>query len=322
MIRTTVIIPNFNGMRFLPDCIDSLKKQTADDFEVLVVDNGSSDGSIEWLSDNNVKYISLPENKGFAGGVNVGIKASDTEYILLLNNDTVAFPDFVEKLEAAIDKDSSIFAVSSMMIKASDHSKIDSAGDGLTILGWAYQRGIDEPTEKFEIGKNIFSACAGASIYRKNVFDKIGLFDEMHFAYLEDVDISYRAKLAGYVNRYCPQAKVYHLGSATSGSKYNSFKVRLAARNNIYLHYKNQHPVQLIVNFIPLLTGVLLKGAFFLKKGFHKDYWKGVAEGLKTCRKCSRVQRARHGFATYLAIEGSLFAGFGEYFTGYIKRHI
>ena len=147
----TVIIPNFNGMKFLPDCIASLKKQTAGEFEILIVDNGSKDGSLEWIKeektkDTRISLIELPENKGFAGGVNAGLRAVDSEFVILLNNDTVAEPDFIEKLYERIKDSEDIFAVSAQMIKASDHSLIDSAGDGITWVGWAYQRGIDEKT--------------------------------------------------------------------------------------------------------------------------------------------------------------------------------
>ena len=152
---TTIIIPNYTGIKFLPDCIASLQKQTVGGFEILIVDNGSSDGSLEWIkqaaeADTRIHLISLPENKGFAGGVNEGLRATDSEYVLLLNNDTVAEEDFVEQLEKSISRDESVFAVSAQMIKASDHTLIDSAGDGITWLGWAYQRGIDEKAELYQ----------------------------------------------------------------------------------------------------------------------------------------------------------------------------
>ena len=174
---TTIIIPNYNGIKFLPDCIASLQKQNVGGFEILIVDNGSSDGSLEWIkhaaeTDTRIHLISLPENKGFAGGVNEGLRATDSEYVLLLNNDTVTEEDFVEQLEKSISRDESVFAVSAQMIKASDHTLIDSAGDGITWLGWAYQRGIDEKAELYQKECTIFSACAGAAIYRKKILDK------------------------------------------------------------------------------------------------------------------------------------------------------
>jgi len=319
-IRTTVIIPNYNGLHFLKDCLESLKSQTAEDFEVLIVDNGSTDGSREWISENNIKSILLEENLGFAGGVNAGLKQCEAKYALLLNNDTVAEPDFVAELEKAIEKSDSIFAVSPMMIMASNHEHIDDAGDGFTITGWAYQRGVDEPVEQYQKEKIVFSACAGASIYKMDIVREVGYFDEMHFAYLEDIDLCYRAKLAGYHNRYCPKAKVYHVGSGTSGSKYNSFKVKLAARNNIYLLVKNQPALQLIINLIPLLIGFAVKAGFFYKKGFISDYLGGLAEGIRTAGKCKKAPKAKYGFFGYLLIEGEMIINMVEYTVSFIRR--
>ena len=318
----TIVIPNYNGMKFLPGCIESLDAQTADDFEVLIVDNGSSDGSVEWIKERGIRLVELPENKGFAGGVNAGLKVCDTEYVILLNNDTICFNDFVEKLEHTIEMSDKIFAVSALMIKANNHELVDSAGDGISIVGWAYQRGLDENIERHASSRRVFSACAGAAIYRKSILDEIGYFDEMHFAYLEDIDLSYRANLAGYRIYYEPEAKVYHLGSATSGSKYNDFKVRLSSRNNIYLHYKNQPIVQLVINFIPLAVGVLGKAVFFKKMGYSKAYQEGLNEGLKTCKRCRKAPRAKKGIGTYFYIEGVMIVGFFEYLISFIKRHI
>ncbi len=322
MCEISVIIPNYNGLRFLPDCLDALKTQTMGSFETIVVDNGSSDGSVDHVLRermSGLRLIRFDENTGFSAAVNAGIKASHSKYVLLLNNDTVPEPDFVEKLYASIEKDEHIFAVSSQMIKSSDHSLIDSAGDGITWLGWAYQRGIDEPAAKYSRERKVFSACAGAAIYRREVFEKIGYFDEMHFAYLEDIDISWRARLYGYEIMYCPEARVYHLGSATSGSKYNSFKVRLSTRNNIYLHYKNQPTPQLIINFIPLCLGIAGKAVFFRKKGFYADYKAGLKEGFATRRSCRRVTGA--GFYNCLRTEGMMLAGLAEYTVSFVRRH-
>jgi len=221
------------------------------------------------------------ENLGFAGGVNAGLKEVNTEYVILLNNDTEVFPDYIEELVKAIKKSKKIFSVSPMMIQSMNRDLMDDAGDGMCILGWGYQIGVGEKISGYTRAKDVFTACAGAAIYRKAVLDEIGYFDELHFAYLEDIDLGYRAKLAGYFNRYEPRAKVYHFGSGTSGSKYNGFKVRLAARNNIYLHYKNQANWQLLFNSFFLFAGVAIKAGFFYKKGFLKEYLEGLFEGIK-----------------------------------------
>ena len=280
MSKVTIIIPNYNGAAFLGDCIESLRNQTYKNFDVLVVDNGSKDASLEYLRDLesyeknlNIRVIYLDENLGFAGGVNVGLAASDSKYIILLNNDTQVFNDYVERLVNAIEKSEKIFAVNPLMINAHNKELVDDA------------------------------------------------FDEMHFAYLEDMDLSFRARLKGYIIGFEPLAKVYHLGSATSGSKYNSFKVRLAARNNIYLIYKNMTNLQIAFNILPLALGTFIKMGFFLKKGFIKDYVSGLIEGFKNLKECDRVDFSEIKKSNILALEGEIIFGTFEYVYRFIKRH-
>ena len=317
MKRATVIIPNYNGLKFLPACLDSLKSQSRDDFEIVIVDNGSTDGSIEWIKDNGYEIIEVGFNSGFAGAVNRGIRYAYTEYVILLNNDTTVDPQYVDMLIKAGDRSRKIFSISPMMIQSNNRHLIDDAGDGLCMLGWGYQRGVGEPIEDYDISCDIFSACGGGALYRRDVFDKIGLFDEDFFAYLEDIDIGYRAKLAGYHNRYEPRAKVYHIGSATSGSKYNSFKVKLASRNFIYLHHKNLATWQKICNFLPLLIGTILKAAFFAKKGFLKDYIEGLSEGISERNK---IKKSDINTWRALSIQWELITGTFEYMKHFIKR--
>ena len=163
-IRTTVIIPNYNGLTFLIPCLNSLKQQTARDFEVLVVDNGSTDGSVEWLKENGIRTVFLPENAGFDGAVNAGIQAVDTPYVILLNNDTVADTYYVEALERTIGRSKRIFSVSSRMVQMHRPELIDDAGDMYSILGWAYQRGVCRQSRLYLKYRRVLSACAGAAI--------------------------------------------------------------------------------------------------------------------------------------------------------------
>lgn len=305
----TVIIPNYNGLNFMEPCMEALKKQTCRDFDVLVVDNGSSDGSVRWLKEKGIPSIFLEENTGFTGAVNVGIQAAKTPYVLLLNNDTQADPEMVGELLKAVRQSKKIFAVSSKMIQMYHKELMDDAGDMYSLMGWAYQRGVGRSSGGYNRPREVFSACAAAAIYRRDVFETIGLFDEMHFAYLEDMDVCYRAKIFGYHNRYCPSAVIYHVGSGTSGSKYNAFKVRLAARNNVYLNYKNMPWGQIIINSVPLTLGILIKYGFFKKIGFGKEYLEGVKEGFLTMRKCRKVAFSFDHLSNYLAIEWELIAG-------------
>lgn len=321
-MEVTVLIPNYNGLKFLYDCIDCLKKQSTKDFRILVVDNASSDKSVEWLKENNIDTLVLDKNYGFAGGVNAGIKEVDTAYTILLNNDTKADIYYVENLLKSIKAGKKIFSVSPLMIQAQDNSLVDDAGDGLCIIGFAYQIGVGETVKRYNKKKKVFAACAGAAIYDTALLKEFGAFDEAHFAYLEDVDLGYRARLYGYDNLYEPSARVIHIGSATSGSKYNDFKVKLAARNNIYLHYKNQPLPQLIINALPIAIGMFIKLLFFAKKGFAKAYTEGIKEGFASYKRCKRVDFKKVKLSTLIIIEFELIINMFKFVLHFIKRRI
>lgn len=321
-MKVTIVIPNYNGKHFMEPCLASLREQTCHDYRILVVDNASTDGSIEYMKENypEIDVIALDQNYGFSRAVNVGIQHSTTPYVILLNNDTTVDPHYVEEMIRAIEKSPRIFSVSSKMIQMYHPELIDSAGDLYTLIGWGICRGTGRPITNYTEADEIFTACAGAAIYRRSAFKTIGYFDENHFAYLEDIDVGYRAKIYGYKNMYCPTALVYHVGSGTSGSKYNSFKVKLSARNNIYLNYKNMPALQLILNFLPLLAGYMVKYAFFIKIGFGKDYKEGIKEGLQTMKAQKKVKfRLRH-LDNYVRIELELIANTFAYAKDWITR--
>ena len=329
----------------------ALDKQSAGDFCVLIVDNGSADGSVQWIEENLPGFVrirpgeKLPaeperrktdsgcqgcpiylmemgENTGFSGAVNAGIRASCTEYVILLNNDTEPEPDYIRELEKAMEGSPRIFSVSSKMIQLYEKRLMDDAGDLYTVIGWAFQRGVAQRSSGFTRPRRVFSACAGAAIYRRAVFDEIGYFDELHFAYLEDLDVGYRARIAGYENWYCPEAVVYHVGSGTSGSKYNPFNVRLAVRNSVYLNYKNMPLLQLAVNALPLAFGYAVKIRFFSKRGFGADYRAGLKEGFSTLKKCRRVPFRVRNLGRYLRIEWELIVNTFIYASDLIKRRV
>lgn len=322
--KTTIIIPNYNGKHFMEPCLKSLQSQTCRDFKILVVDNASSDGSVEYMKENypEIELIALNKNYGFSKAVNVGIKHAKTPYVILLNNDTTVDAHYVEEMIKAIEQSPRIFSVSSKMIQMYHPELIDSAGDLYTLLGWGVCRGTGRPISNYTEADEIFTACAGAAIYRRSAFKKIGYFDENHFAYLEDIDVGYRAKIYGYKNMYCPTALVYHVGSGTSGSKYNSFKVKLSARNNIYLNYKNMPAFQLIINFLPLLIGYVVKYIFFIKKGFGKDYKDGITEGLQTMKAQKKVKFQLRHLVNYIIIEVELLLHTFSYIRDWITRKL
>lgn len=323
-MKVTIIIPNYNGRHFMQPCLESLEKQLYRDFRILIIDNASEDGSVAYIAENypSLEIISLDKNYGFSKAVNTGIIHAHTPYVLLLNNDTIVDIHFVGEMVKAIEASSHIFSVSSKMIQMHHPELIDSAGDLYTLMGWGVCRGAGRPVSNYTNTDHIFTACAGAAIYRKKVFEKIGLFDEAHFAYLEDIDVGYRARIYGYHNIYCPTALVYHVGSGTSGSKYNSFKVKLSARNSIYLNYKNMPLLQWILNFIPLLAGYAIKLCFFQKIGFGKDYMEGITEGLRTKKKCKKVPYHSKHLFNYIKIELDLLIYTFHYASDWLQRKL
>ena len=305
--EVTVIIPNYNGKKLLENCIQTLEKQTCTDFKLLVVDNGSDDGSTEVTSSLDLTMLALKENTGFCGAVNEGIRHADTPYVILLNNDTEVLPEFVEELLAAIKKSDRIFSAGAMMIDYHDRERIDNAGDYYTAFGWAVARGKGKPLADFNRPCRVFSCCGGAVIYRTGLLREMGSFDERHFAYLEDVDMGYRAKIHGYINCYAPGARVYHVGSATTGTRYNEKKVFLAARNSMYLIYKNMPFLQLLINLPLILSGILIKSLFFLIFVFAGEYLRGIGAGITGCRECKKVRFSWKNLGNYALIQLALW---------------
>ena len=301
----SIIIPNFNGKQFLKTCLDSISKQNCSSYDIIIVDNASSDGSVQYISENYPEFalIQNEDNRGFAAAVNQGIMISSSEYIFLLNNDVELETDCISNLLKFIEKDENIFAVSSKMVQYKDRSKMDDAGDEYTIFGWTRKVGDGKSPELYNAKRETFSACAGAALYRKSILDEIGCFDENFFAYMEDVDISYRARIWGYKCVYCPEAVVYHIGSGTSGSKYNEFKIKLAARNNVYVPYKNMPWPQLALNVIFLLAGYFIKYLFFFRKGQGNIYLNGLKEGFSSLGKLEKTKYENKNFINYLKIE-------------------
>ena len=318
MQEVSVIIPNFNGMAYLDGVLSGLECQTVRNFEVILVDNGSSDGSCAFVASSYpwVHMIELPENFGFCKAVNEGIKASRAPYVLLLNNDIEVTPDFIEEMLAAIRRHKKAFSCAARMIQFYDRDRLDDAGNYYCALGWAYARGKGKDIHTCEKEEKIFASCAGAAIYRRKIFEKIGYFDEEHFAYLEDMDVGYRARINGYENWYAPKAMVYHVGSGTSGSRYNHFKTRYSSRNNVYLIYKNMPLLQIILNLPFLIVGFGTKILFFTLKGFGREYLAGIKNGFQISKKDRKVPFKFRNLPNYLKIQLELWINIARRFRG------
>lgn len=309
MQEVTVIIPNLNGKAFLKGCLSSLRQQTFRNFEVILVDNGSSDNSVAYVKENfpEVRVHRFTVNTGFCHAVNAGIRLSSSPYVILLNNDTVCEEHFVEELLTGIKRHPKGFSCQALMLRMHQPELIDDAGDYYCALGWAFADGKGHPAAHCTREKKVFAACAGAAIYNRRMMEKVGLFDEKHFAYLEDIDIGYRAKIFGYENWLIPSAKVLHAGSGTSGSAYNEFKVRHTSRNSIYLIYKNMPVFQIFLNLPLLVCGFCIKTIFFWKKGFLKEYLTGLWNGIRMSRREDKVIFQKNNRKNYGKIQLELW---------------
>ncbi|WP_166178196.1 glycosyltransferase family 2 protein [Rubrobacter tropicus] len=254
--RVTVVVPNWNTKEFLGPCLRSLRGQTFRDFETVVVDGASTDGSVEFVGENfpEARTIALRENRGFSGAVNAGIEASEAEFVVLLNNDTEQDPGWLGTLVRAAERHPAAGLFASKLVDFRDRNRLDGAGDALRRSGLPYRLGHGEVDRgQFEVEEFVFGACAAAALYRRSVFDEVGLFDEDFFAYCEDGDVSFRAQLAGHRCLYAPGAVVYHVGGASTGGKRSATATRLGTRNGLLLLVKNL-PAPLAWRFLPSIV--------------------------------------------------------------------
>lgn len=302
------VIPNWNGKDYITNCLRSIVSQSIK-ANIIVVDNGSVDGSVDLIEKEfpEVFLIKNDKNYGFAGGVNRGIqKAIDmgAEYVALFNNDAIADKRWLEELVSCLQKNPKT-AIATCKFLDSKGNKFDSTGDIYTTWGLSYPRGRGEPVSDVYDNRNlVFGASGGASLYRTSLFKEIGLFDQEFFAYFEDVDISFRAQLAGWKVRYVPTAIAYHQISATTG-KIKGFGTYHTLKNLPLLLWKNV-PARLLPVILPrflvaytmFLFSALIKGqGWFAFKGMLMSFW-WLPKKLIQRRK---IQSARKVDAQYVA---------------------
>ena len=235
----SVIIPNYNGARYLAPCFNALRQQTYPHLEIVLVDNGSTDESLTLTQQNfpEVKIIAFEYNLGLTGGINRGIEQAQGEIIAPLNNDTEVTPHWAEGLVETLQKHPEAGMAASKMLLFDQRDILHSAGDGFGCDGIPINRGVWQKDEgQFDHDIYIFGGCGGAVAYRREMLSDIGLFDEDLFMYLEDVDLNWRAQLAGYRAVFAPQAVVYHHLSATGGGVIASY---YTGRNTIFMLAKD-----------------------------------------------------------------------------------
>lgn len=235
----SVIIPNWNGLQHLDACLSALDGQAFRDFETIVVDNASRDGSVDFIVDAYpaVRVVQLPSNRGFAGAANAGIRASEAEYVALLNNDTEAGSGWVRALVDAFDRHPEAGSIASKILLFDRRDVFHSAGDLYRVDGIPVNRGVwERDVGQYDRDEHVFSACGGAAAYRRAMLADVGLLDEDFFFSCEDVDLGWRAQLAGWPTVYAPAAVVYHKLSATGGGTTASF---YDGRNFLYLLAKD-----------------------------------------------------------------------------------
>ena len=252
----SIIIPNFNGLYLLKPCLQSIYNQTFRAFEVILVDNGSGDGTAEWVGCHcpDVKIVRFTVNKGFSAAVNEGIRRSRGRYLFLLNNDTEMESSCLELLVQTADGNGTYASFAPKMIRYSKRNVLDGLGDGVLRGGVGYRLGNQEPDGVlWEHPMRVFGPCAGAALYRRSFFENAGMFDEDFFAYLEDVDINFRAVRLGLLCLSVPGARVYHMGSQTSGSRLNSFTVSQTTHNMIRVVVHN-YPLSILLRQWPVIV--------------------------------------------------------------------
>jgi hypothetical protein len=305
-MNVSVVVPNWNGEKYLSDCIDSLLSQTIK-ADIIIIENNSTDGSRNLLK----KYLGVitllqSKNLGVAGGFTAGLDYAlnnNYDYAALFNNDAVADKDWLKKLVDVMESDKKVGIVTCKFMQF-DKKHIDSTGDLMTIFGLPFPRGRNEiDTGQYDHETEIFAGSGGASLYRVSMLRQIGLFDNNFFAYFEDVDISFRAQLAGWKVRYQPESVAYHRISATT-SRLGYFASYHTAKNFPLLYIKNM-PGRLFFKYLPLaiywyfrmFAARLIRGGFW---AFTKGFLASIALMPKKIIARYHIQKNRQVLVEYI----------------------
>jgi GT2 family glycosyltransferase len=295
-----VVVPSWNSARLLPDCLGSLREQGMS-LELMVVDNGSSDGSVAYLEREGVPHLALPENLGFARAMNLGVARVQAETVLALNADTVVEPGAVRVLLEALEADPSLGGVQPRILQTEegvdlDSARLYSAGQALTRDGRAFELGAGEAQQEHLAGREVFGVCGAACLLRRELFEQLGGYDERYFSFYEDVDLNVRVQIAGRRFAYVPEAVVWHLGNASwtaEAASPSAWNARLVARNRIATQAKFM-PLRALPRILAVEAGALIRAA---RQGRFRATLRGKLEGLRLLPTMLRDRRrlAREG---------------------------
>lgn len=288
----TVVVVNYNGGEYLRGCLASLSRQTFNSFETIVIDNASTDGSLERIAETPERLTILRQetNLGFAGGNNVGARAGRGRWLALLNPDAEAAPDWLESMMRAVAQRPTHRMVACLQVSLLQPDKLDGAGDCYLAYGYAWRGGFGHPLSSAPPEGECFAPCGAAALYPRDLFLDSGGFDERYFCYHEDVDIAFRLRLLGERCQYVPSAVVRHAGSAIAG-RTSDFAVFHGVRNGVWTYVKNM-PGGLLVLTAPVwLVGSLMLLARGAVRGVLVPTWRGFVAAFKDLGPALRSRR-------------------------------
>lgn len=273
-----VIIVNYNGGELLQTCIDHLRHQTHAPSEILIVDNNSSDGSVDRLDLQglpNSRLIRLDDNVGFARANNIAAKEATSEWLALLNPDTEAEPDWLMQLMEATRRHPNTSMFASTQLCAEDATILDGAGDSYFFLGIPWRGGFGRPASELPEEGECFSPSGASALFHRSVYIDAGGLDESYFCYCEDVDLGFRLRLQGERCMFVPSAVIRHHGSAITG-RYSDFTVRFGTRNRTRTYLSNMPPIALWLT----LPGHLLASLYLYLRAIGKPHAKAMRQGI------------------------------------------
>jgi GT2 family glycosyltransferase len=295
-VKTVVIvIPSLHRPDLTARCIESIQRQTlpAEQWKIVVVENEARPDSI--LPDplpRNTMRIELPTNEGTTNSINRGMAAVPSPYVLLLNNDVELAPDYLEKLVKTLDADESLGFATGKLLRATDPTRLDGAGDAMLLAGASYRLGHLDPDQgQFDQPRPLLSACGAAVLYRSKAFLLCGALDADFFAYLDDLDLALRTHLIGYRGAYVPDAVAYHIGSATLGQALHPRVVEYITRNQLFVLMKD-YPPAVFRQLLPrILAYQLLWFLFAIRRGALFAHLRGIGGAIRGRKRMQQKHR-------------------------------